>query len=211
MSASETTASCGLVYSAMAAVAADLSRIGIDKSSKNKFDDYLFRGIDAVYNVLSGVLAKHRLLILPRLVERIATERKSAKGGDMVHTVVVVDYDICAVDGSRHTVRGCGEAMDRGDKSLNKAMTSAYKYMAFHTFCIPIAGVMDDADDEQHDLGPARVDPNEYIEGMAAKITAAGDDRDALTALWKQGAQECAGNVNLWNSLKLLFPMKKAA
>jgi hypothetical protein len=47
---------------------------------------------------------------------------------------------VCAIDGSKHTVKTFGEAMDSGDKATNKAMSAAYKYAAFQAFSIPTEG-----------------------------------------------------------------------
>ncbi len=54
-----------------------------------------------------------------------------------------------------HTVRTFGEAMDRGDKATNKAMSAAYKYAAFQTFAIPTEGD-NDADASSHEVSPRR-------------------------------------------------------
>jgi hypothetical protein len=42
--------------------------------------------------------------------------------------------------------------MDRGDKSINKAMSAAFKYFLFQAFCIPLQG--SDADSESHEIAP---------------------------------------------------------
>lgn len=149
--AAERRQSC-FVYQLIADAQADLSKIGIAKTDTNTYDDYKFRGIDALYDHLSQVLAKRRLMILPRVVKQETIERKSRKGEPVLHAVLWVEYDLCAPDGSKHTVCAVGEAIDRGDKAINKAFTAAYKYMAFQTFCIPIKGAMDDADKESHQI-----------------------------------------------------------
>jgi hypothetical protein len=41
--------------------------------------------------------------------------------------------------------------MDSGDKATNKAMSAAYKYMAFQTFAIPTEGE-NDADHQTHEV-----------------------------------------------------------
>jgi hypothetical protein len=43
--------------------------------------------------------------------------------------------------------------MDSGDKATNKAMSAAYKYMAFQTFAIPTEGD-NDADNHTHEAAP---------------------------------------------------------
>ncbi len=140
------------VYKAINKVQADLCKSGIGKESENKFDGYKFRGIDAVYNALSPLLAKHGLCILPRMLSRDVQERASQKGGALFYVTVEAEFDfVSAEDGSKHTVRTFGEAMDRGDKATNKAMSAAYKYAAFQTFAIPTEGD-NDADGSSHEV-----------------------------------------------------------
>lgn len=124
-----------------------LTKKGISKDSTNSFDKYKFRGIDDVYNTLAPILAECGLCILPRILSREVVERQSAKGGAMYYVSVDAEFDLVdAEDGSMHTIKAYGEAMDRSDKATNKAMTAAYKYVCFMAFCIPIEG--NDADAE---------------------------------------------------------------
>jgi hypothetical protein len=140
------------VYQAINAVQAELAKSGISKDSTNTFDNYKFRGIDAVYNALSPLLAKHGLCILPRILTRASVERETAKGGAIFYVTVEAEFDfVSAEDGSKHTVRTFGEAMDRGDKATNKAMSAAYKYAAFQAFAIPTEGD-NDADAQTHEV-----------------------------------------------------------
>ncbi|WP_174249794.1 ERF family protein, partial [Candidatus Sodalis sp. SoCistrobi] len=67
------------VYSAISNIARDLAVTGIKKEGKNAQQGFRFRGIDQVYTALAPVLAKHGLVILPRIVERMVTERVSTK------------------------------------------------------------------------------------------------------------------------------------
>lgn len=140
------------VYKVINAVQAELAKSGIGKDSTNTFDNYKFRGIDAVYNALAPLLAKHGLCILPRMLTRTVDERTSAKGGALFYVTVEAEFDfVCAEDGSKHTIRTFGEAMDRGDKATNKAMSAAYKYAAFQAFAIPTEGD-NDADATTHEV-----------------------------------------------------------
>jgi hypothetical protein len=141
------------VYKAIAAVQRDLSKTGISKNRKNhQGSGYMFRGIDDVYAALSPLLAEHGLVIVPRMISREVSERQSAKGGALFYTVVHAEFDfVSAKDGSKHTASTFGEAMDSGDKSTNKAMSAAYKYVAFLTFAIPTEGD-NDADAQTHEI-----------------------------------------------------------
>jgi hypothetical protein len=127
------------VYKAINAVQTELSTIGITKDRTNsQGSGYKFRGIDDVYNAISPLLAKHGLCILPRVLTRECVERISKSGGALFYVTVEVEFDfVSAEDGSKHTVKTFGEAMDSGDKATNKAMSAAYKYAAFQAFSIP--------------------------------------------------------------------------
>ena len=142
------------VYHAIAAVMAEIGTSGISKDRRNQQQGYNFRGIDEVYNALSPILSKHKLCILPRILARSVTERTTQKGGVLFYVTVEAEFDlVCAEDGSTHTVRTFGEAMDSADKATNKAMSAAYKYAAMQAFCIPTEGD-NDADAHTHEIAP---------------------------------------------------------
>ena len=147
------------VYSAIAAVAAQLAKDGISKSRNNAQQGFKFRGIDETLNALAPLLSTHGLVILPRMLSRELTERQSRNGGVLFSVVVDAEFDFVAVeDGSKHTVKTYGEAMDSGDKATNKAMSIAYKYAAFLAFCIPVEGMGADADTVVHDVVPTIIE-----------------------------------------------------
>jgi hypothetical protein len=143
------------VYAAIAAVMAKLAKVGISKdrtAQTGGSGSYKFRGIDDVYNTLAPYLSECQLLILPRVLSREVTERLSNNNKALFYVVLDVEFDfVSAADGSKHTVRVCGEAMDSGDKATNKAMSAAYKYAAFMTFAIPTEGD-NDADNATHEV-----------------------------------------------------------
>jgi hypothetical protein len=142
------------VYTAIAAVMAELAKAGISKDRSNQQQGYKFRGIDDVYNALSPALSMHNLCMLPRILSREVTERTTQKGNALFYVVVEAEFDLIATeDGSKHTIRTYGEAMDSADKATNKAMSAAYKYAAMQAFAIPTEGD-NDADTTMHDVAP---------------------------------------------------------
>lgn len=145
------------VYAKIAAVQSELAKVGISKSRRNQQGSgYNFRGIDEVYNTLSHIMAEQGLCILPRIIGRTLVERSAKSGGTLFYVVVEAEFDfVSADDGSTHTVRTFGEAMDSGDKATNKAMSAAYKYAALMTFAIPTEGD-NDADATTHEVAPAK-------------------------------------------------------
>lgn len=147
------------VYKAISNVAREMAETGIKKGSVNQQQGFMFRGIDAVYYALAPALVKHGLLILPRIIERTVTERQTQRGGLLFYVVVKAEFEFVSVeDGSKHTIVTYGEAMDSGDKATNKAMSIAYKYAAFQTFCIPTEETAIDADAEVHNVAPRTPD-----------------------------------------------------
>lgn len=133
-----------LVYKQICAVSKDIGEHGLKKNQKNQAQGFMYRGIDDLYNLINPILAKHELCILP-VVKNKEYSVLPTRNGSTNRCVLTVEFDIVASDGSKHTVATVGEANDSGDKSTNKAMSIAYKYMALMVFAIPIVG-NDDAD-----------------------------------------------------------------
>lgn len=142
------------VYKSINAVQAALARRGISKDRKAQAGaSYAFRGIDDIYGALASLLDEHGLVILPKMESRTTTERTNKNGTVMFYTLVHAVFTfVSSRDGSTCTASTFGEAMDTSDKSTNKAMSAAYKYMALQTFCIPIEG--QDTETEHHEVAP---------------------------------------------------------
>ncbi len=186
------------VYQAITAVQMALSKEGISKSRNNAQQGYKFRGIDDVYNALSPMLAANQLCILPRCLSRTVVERTTQKGGVLFYVCIEAEFDfVSAEDGSKHTVKTFGEAMDSGDKATNKAMSAAYKYAAFQAFAIPTEGD-NDADAQTHvvkpSLVPAPITPTTgAFDGLAPdRAEVARRIGDATIELFESGALDDA-------------------
>lgn len=157
------------VYEAINKVQAALAKDGIGKNRKNQQQGYSFRGIDDVYNALAPMLAANGLCILPRMLSRSVEERINKNGTALFYVTVEAEFDLVAAeDGSKHTIRTYGEAMDSGDKATNKAMSAAYKYACMQAFAIPTEGD-NDADASTHQV--------------AAKVSAKSVTRDTFDNL----------------------------
>ena len=140
------------VYKSINRVQRVLCKEGIGKDRKNEAQGYKFRGIDDIYNALSPALADEGLCILPRMVSRTVDERAGRNGNAIFYVTVEAEFDfVSAKDGSKHTVKNYGEAMDSGDKATNKALSAAYKYACLQTFAIPTEGD-NDADATTHEV-----------------------------------------------------------
>lgn len=132
------------VYAAINAVSAELSQLGIAKTHVNEADDYRYRSIDDLLDRLAPLLARHRLCVLPRALERTEVERQDEGQRVQFHVALKVAFTLISVDdGTSHVVEAYGEALDVSDKATAKAMSAAYKSAVIQTFCIPLAGSED--------------------------------------------------------------------
>jgi hypothetical protein len=146
-------------YKAINAIMSELARAGIAKTHTNAQEQFHYRSIDDVLNRMAPLFARHRLCVLPRVLERVAVDRNGANNELLVSVALKVAFDlISAVDESLHTVESYGEALDSGDKATSKAMSSAYKAAMLQAFCIPVAG-NEDADAHTHKLRKSDHEP----------------------------------------------------
>ena len=188
------------VYQAINKVQAALAVTGISKDRTNtQGSGYKFRGIDDVYNAVAPLLAEHGLCILPRVLTRVCEERTSKNGGALFYVTVEAEFDfVSAEDGSKHTVRTFGEAMDSGDKATNKAMSAAYKYAAFQAFSIPTEGD-NDADAVTHQVSPRVARVTERQAETLQKL--AGDVGADVAAFLSYVSKATGSEINKWSDI----------
>lgn len=185
------------VYKAISEVQKELAAEGISKDRNNSQHGYKFRGIDDVYNALAPVLAKHGLCILPRILCRDMIERQTKSGNALFYVTVEAEFDfVAAKDGSKHTVKTFGEAMDSADKATNKAMSAAYKYAAFQSFCIPTEGD-NDADGTTHDVSPESSNQPAQTRQAAPPPPTATSDNKVCSKLRDTLMDWCGGDESL--------------
>lgn len=176
------------IYQAISAVMADVGAVG--KNSKNTQQNFMFRGIDAVMNALNPALIKHKVFVVPEVLEMTREERTTKNGSALIYTIARMRYTFYAEDGSNVQAVVLGEAMDSGDKSCNKAMAIAFKYACFQVFCIPTEELKD-PDAESHEVIPAPEDVGKLkideTKAQALKNACAADrvDLTKLLALYK--------------------------
>lgn len=151
------------IYKAIAAVLSDVGAVG--KDGQNAFDKYRYRSIDAVMNAMHPAMAKYGVFVMPEVLEQSREERGSRNGGVLIYSIIKVKYTFYAEDGSSLTATVIGEGMDRGDKSVNKAMSAAFKYALFQVFCIPT----DEFSDSEDESPEARQKPKNKIDEYAKR------------------------------------------
>lgn len=163
------------IFDAIISVMKDVGAVG--KDQKNTKQNYKYRGIDDVMNALHPALVKNKIFILPNVLDVKREERKGANGNNLIYTLVEVDYAfVSGEDSSSQTVHIFGEAMDSGDKSLNKALSAAYKYACFQLFSIPTEE-MKDSEEDSYMIGDGPITARE-AEILRNEFKRVGRDAD---------------------------------
>lgn len=159
------------IFAALSAIQSDLAKVGIEKAQRNQHGNYNFRGIDDVLNALAPILSAHGVVIMPS-VQGFGIEQVTTTGGKPSRAATItVDYYIYDKHGDHVVHRAVGEAMDSSDKSLNKAMTAAFKYFIFQAFCIPVHGQEDaDAEDPQIEVSKLPADQAQELYDLATQL-----------------------------------------
>ena len=129
------------IYKRMISILKDVEYIKKDKV--NTGQNYKFRGIDDMYNALHELFAKHEVFICSDVLELTREERQTQKGGNLIYTLLKIKFTFQTMDGSSVESIMIGEAMDSGDKSANKAMSTALKYALMQAFLIPTEELKD--------------------------------------------------------------------
>lgn len=133
------------IYQSITKILEEVPAIG--KGKTNSQQNFKYRGIDDVMNVFQPILAKHKVFIVPQVLEQKREERTTSRGGNLIYSICKIKYTFYAEDGSNVEAIVIGEGMDSGDKATNKAMAIAMKYAMFQVFCIPTEE-MKDSDSE---------------------------------------------------------------
>ena len=138
-------AEAAMIYQTINDVMSEIGAVG--KNKKNQQQGFMYRGVDDVMNALNPAFIKHKLFIVPEVLEQLREERTTKSGSGLIYSVCKIRYTFYAADGSNVQVVVVGEGMDSGDKATNKAMAIAFKYACFQLFCIPTEEMTDpDAD-----------------------------------------------------------------
>ena len=135
----------------------DAGGISKDNQAPREAGGFAFRGVDDLYNYLGPQVASFGLVLKSFKVTKHTVNFVASKKGQKLHWVVVIKWTFgCTHDDSTAKYVTVGEAMDAGDKGLNKAITSAFKNLIFPLFIIPVE-TKQDSEHEKHELGTANM------------------------------------------------------
>lgn len=192
----------GLIYKKISAIMAGVPAIG--KSRKNQQQGFMYRGIDEVMNDLHSLFAKNGVFILPTVEEYDVDAKQTARGGLMYRTHAKIRFRFTAEDGSYVETINIGEAMDSGDKGMNKAMSVALKYSLMQMLLIPTAEEKDPDATTPETTYPqptTPIDAQKWKE-IQQEISDASDT-DTLTGIYNKYK-----NLYSWEPFKILINKK---
>jgi len=131
------------------------NNVGYVQKQKGENLNYTFAGEGAFIRELRPAMIKHGVTISVSQMDSLVQEHYITGKYDtkMVRSTIHVAVKFTHVSGDSITVEAYGEGSDAGDKSLNKAMTDAYKYALRQTFMIETG---DDPDKEAEDTAPKK-------------------------------------------------------
>lgn len=147
----------------------------ITKSEKNQQQGFKFRGIDNVMNELHELFSRNEVFILQEVKEFTTENRPTKSGGTNTFTRATITFRYMTTDGSFVETTNVGEAMDSGDKGMNKAMSIALKYSLLQMFLIPT--------EEQKDPDAVTPEDTDFKQMAMADINRA-NNMNALMSVW---------------------------
>lgn len=130
------------IYKSIPAIIGDIEAIKKTKKD-NTAIKYAYRGIDEFMNALNPLLAKHKVSLMPEVLENSRETFTSSNGARMTNVVMRVKYTLYADDGTSLNGIVIGEGFDSGDKASNKAMSIALKYFIMQVFMVPTEDIAD--------------------------------------------------------------------
>lgn len=138
------------INEALAAVMDEVKAVA--KKERNDAQRFNFRGIDSVVNAVGPALRKHKIVVLPTVLEHTYDTVTSSRGTAMGHVLLKVQYDFIGPAGDRLTCTVMGESMDVSDKATPKAMSVAFRTALLQALTLPTDEP--DPDSEYHERAP---------------------------------------------------------
>ena len=161
----------------MALVKRELVEGGISKDSKQKFQNYDYRGVDQVLGVISALHVKYGINVKVADIRDFKMEQRvDGKGKPVTHMTALYEWGFVNADDGEDDdyCFSIGEGMDTGDKSSGKMQSYAYKNMMFYRYEIPVQGqTLDDYDprmDNEDETHEGAVDPHGDMQEQIRKI-----------------------------------------
>lgn len=161
--------------------------VAIAKDRKNNEQNFKFRSIDDVYNLVFPLFRDNRVITIPKVIESstdiLMVKKSNGQEAKQLFAKVKVQYELFSEDGSSVTGVTEGQALDFSDKAMNKAMSFAHKLFLIQMFNIPVEN-MDDGDNDSPEVGSEKsaISDARYVELKDALDKAT--TRPEVTKIW---------------------------
>lgn len=147
---------------------------------------FMFRGIDAVMNVVGPALRKHGVLVMPELLSVGYRDVQTSGGKPSRECTVQVRYTFIGPDGTTLSTVVPGESMDSGDKGTAKAMSVAMRIALLQALALPTDEP--DPDSYHYEREAPAPAPSSIALGELQSLTAARgwNPKTVSNAFWVQ-------------------------
>jgi hypothetical protein len=169
------------------AVLAEMPPIGKDSRAPDSMGAYQFRGIEAITAELQPLLARHGLVMVPSVLDLRTEVRTTGNSKNQYVATVLLRVTFTGLDGDELIAEMWGQGADQGDKSISKAVTSAFKSLLGVQFCISDR----ETDTEAHHVEETGSEPSK--DELARRIGFASEaDAKSTVARVREAVEEAA-------------------
>lgn len=198
------------IYELMGRVMAAVGPIA--KGERNTQQNFNFRGIDSVVNVVGPVLRDHGVIMVPEAGEPTVDHYTSKGGANMTHVLLPVTFHFYGPAGDSLSCHVIGEASDAGDKVMSKAHAVAWRVAMLEVFAIPTDDP--DPDAASHERAPEPTAEELAEQACIAKGWASKAEHDEAFAINKAEAAKLSDESKAtlkkwWDSEGLKLPISE--
>lgn len=175
---------------ALMMVAREIGPVAKDRRVTTGPAKFNFRGIDDVLQAIHESMARWGVSFIPAgfdLLDNTVGTTKS--GGAQQHLLGTVHFTIMGPAGDTMAAAVVAEAQDTSDKSASKAMSMAYKYLAFQVLSIPVEGALEESDSSSEEravrAGQTPPPPGDAWQKYDEAVASIGMTREVATAKWR--------------------------
>lgn len=181
------------VHEAWSSVMNDVRSLA--KGDRNQFQNFNFRGVDAVLNAVGPVLRTHGVIVVPINVEAKHRDFLDPKDKTIHEAIVTVTYRVTGPAGDYFDGMSIGEAADYSDKATTQAMSVAERVFFIHALTLP-------TDDQDPDHNTVERAGNTPAPQAAPKPPFTSDEAKAaftdLHARMTEVAEPAFGTIVKW-------------
>jgi hypothetical protein len=160
----------------------DVGAVG--KNNRNPQQNYSFRGVDDVMAACHPVFVRHKIVMLPKVVDKQVERFYNKNGTQMTVVMLQVEFDFVGPAGDTLTCCTIGEGMDASDKAANKAMSAALKYALVQSLCIPTEELLDESETEHPQVEKEPIIDDDEVSALRDRISGLSDDSKTGLKAW---------------------------